>query len=75
MLSATKEEAKEAILKLKDGECWVWPESDYGRAEFWLKNGYYFLFSIPQYGGKPMFEHAICEKSVDTAIRMVNDWT
>jgi hypothetical protein len=24
---------KEEISKLKDGECWIWPESDYGKAE------------------------------------------
>ena len=43
------------IIKLKDGQCWTWPESDYGLAEIWLKNSTYFLFDIPLYGGEPIF--------------------
>ncbi len=31
-----KIETRKEILKLKDGESWIWPESDYGKAEIWI---------------------------------------
>ena len=65
-----------AIIKgLKDGEHWVWPESDYGKAEIWKINDTYFLFSIPMYGGQPQFEDAFTPKMVEGMISLVEGWT
>lgn len=66
---------KEHILKLKDGESYIVPESDNGKAEIWFKNGTYFLFSIPMYGGRPAFEIAFPEYRIDDMIAMYNSWT
>ncbi len=66
---------KNEILKLKDGECWVWPESDYGKAEIWLKNKTYFLFEIPNFGGQPQFEKAFNKHDIDCLVDVVNSWT
>ena len=73
-------EDKEAIMALKDEECYTIPESDYGKAEIWYINGYYFLFSIPIYGGRPVFEQAVDkhnskEKQVDKVLEIINNWT
>ena len=67
--------AKEEILKLKNGQCWIWPESDYGRAEIWLINDVYFLFEIPSFGGKPMYNDYFFKESLDALIVIVNSWT
>ena len=66
--------AKKEILKLNDGQCWIWPKSDYGRAEIWLKNGTYFLFEIPPYGGKPNYYccYEVCQ--IDKLISTVSSW-
>ena len=69
-----KEEAIE-IEKLKDGESYIVPESDYGKAEIWLKNGTYFLFEIPMYGGIPHFEKAYGTHMIDEIIKTINGWT
>ena len=66
---------KEEILKLKDGECYIVPESDYGKAEIWLKNNVYFLFSIPQYGGQPQFETIFKRYEIDRMVEMINSWS
>lgn len=68
---------KEAILKLKDGESYVVPESDYGRAEIWPKNERYFLFSIPSFGGTPQFEEHFRATSsgVNQMINLYESWT
>ena len=63
------------ILKLKDGECWTWPESDYGKAEIWYKNGTYFLFEIPSFGGQPSFTNSFNKFDIDVLIRVVCSWT
>jgi len=68
-------DAKQEILKLKDGESWIWPESDYGKAEIWYKNGTYFLFEIPQFGGQPMYSCSFNENNIDGLIFKVNSWT
>jgi len=68
-------DAKQEILKLKDGESWTWPESDYGRAEIWYKYGTYFLFEIPQFGGQSMYSCSFCESNIDGLILKVNSWT
>ena len=66
---------KQEILKLKDGESWTWPESDYGKAEIWYKNKTYFLFEIPQYGGQPMYSRSFCESNIDGLTLEVESWT
>ena len=73
---------KEEILALKDGESFVIPESDYGKAEIWLKHGTYFLFGIPMYGGRPFFEKAVSSMSknskdqvVDCIVKIIKSWT
>jgi len=67
--------AKQEILKLKDGECWIWPESDYGKAEIWYKNETYFVFEIPQFGGQPMYSYSFNKNNIDGLIHQVNLWT
>ena len=64
-----------AIMALKDGQCWVWPESDYGRAEIWFKGGGYFLFEIPMYGGEPSFVEVYRGSELQNLITLVNSWT
>ena len=66
---------KEEILKLKDGESWIWPESDYGAAEIWYKNDFYFLFEIPTFGGEPRFSKAYHPFDIDKLIKEVQSWT
>lgn len=66
---------KEKILALKDGECYIWPESDYGKAEIWLKNDCYFLFEIPMYGGEPMYDGVFVNANIDKLIATVESWT
>lgn len=66
---------KEEILKLKDGESYIVPESDYGKAEIWLKNGIYFLFDIPMYGGTPMYHDSYNKHGIDRMIDQYNSWT
>ncbi len=67
--------AKEEILKLKDNECWIWPESDYGKAEIWYKNKTYFLFEIPTFGGQPSFSNSFNKYDIDMLIDEVSSWT
>lgn len=64
------QQIKEHIEALKDGESFIWPESDYGKAEIWRKNETFLVFSIPMFGGIPAFEKAL--KRVDDVIEMVN---
>ncbi|MCP4763071.1 MAG: hypothetical protein GY870_14945 [archaeon] len=66
---------KEEILKLKDGEEYTIPESDYGKGEIWLKNDTYFLFSIPMYGGEPSFQKAYSLREIDEMIKEYESWT
>ena len=66
---------KQEILKLKDGESWTWPESDYGRAEIWLKNNIYFLFEIPSFGGEPIYDSTYTMATLQYLIKKVESWT
>jgi len=66
---------KEEILKLKNGEHYTVPESDYGKAEIWRINNNYFVFSIPMYGGEPRFEERFNEKDEDSVVKLINSWT
>jgi hypothetical protein len=66
---------KEEILKLKHGEKYIVPESDYGKAEIWFINDVYILFGIPCFGGDPFF-HAVYSKSkTDEMIAVYESWT
>ena len=66
---------KEEILKLKDGQCYIVPESDYGKAEIWFKNKVYFLFEIPMYGGQPRYSTHFAEHLIDDLIKTYERWT
>jgi len=66
--------AKEEILKLKDGGFWIWPESDYGKAEVWFKYGTYFLFEIPSFGGRPEFYKDYTIWEIEHLINVVRSW-
>lgn len=63
----------EKVEALTNGEHYVVPESDYGKAEIWFINGEYFLFEIPTYGGQPMYSGRY--SNADDALRKVNSWT
>jgi len=63
------------ISKLKDGESYIVPESDYGRAEIRFINLTYFLFSIPMYGGIPVFEKAYSREQIGEMIKEYESWT
>jgi len=64
-----------SIQNLKDGDCFIWPQSDYGKAEIWFKNEVFFLFEIPEYGGMPIFSGSFHPSQVDRLIDKVNSWT
>lgn len=66
---------KEKIQKLKNGKCYVVPESDYGKAEVWRINNLYILFSIPMYGGEPQYEGAYGLHKIDEMITSINGWS
>ncbi|MEK9207489.1 MAG: hypothetical protein AAB922_03340 [Patescibacteria group bacterium] len=66
---------KEEIEKLKDGECYIVPESDYGKAEIWLKNEMYFLFEIPTFGGQPRYVDNYIRRHIDIMIKKIESWT
>ena len=68
-------DAKYEILKLKNGDSWIWPESDYGKAEIWFINDTYFLFEIPMYGGTPMYHGAFPKSRLAELIEAVEYWT
>ena len=65
----------EEIKKLKDAESYTVPESDYGLAEVWKKNGWFFLFEIPQYGGEPMYIGSYCEGREDEIVKTIEEWS
>lgn len=73
--STPKETDKDKILALQDGECYIVPESDYGRAEIWFKNSSYLLFEIPMYGGEPSFVCAYGKHMIDEMIKHYESWT
>lgn len=64
---------KNKIQELKNGECFVVPESDYGKAEVWYLNGIYFLFEIPTYGGLPRFVGH--NSDIDKLLKVIDSWT
>ena len=66
---------KELILNLKEGESYIVPESDYGRAEIWFKDNKYYLFEIPMYGGEPKFVESFPIDKIDLMINIYESWT
>ena len=75
-----------ALHDLKNGECYVIPESDYGKAEIWLINNAFFIFEIPMFGGEPYYvdnysftyEHSYPvnkQKVVKHIINLIYSWT
>ncbi len=74
-LTAEEPTDKELIQALKDGESYIVPESDYGKAEIWRKNDYYILFAIPLYGGKPTFSNFFGLHAIDALIETYESWT
>jgi hypothetical protein len=68
-------EAEKRIPELRDGESWIWPEGDYGKAEVWRKNDRLFLFSIPMYGGEPSYVTNYRTHAVGALVREVLSWT
>lgn len=74
-MSGAEMNPEKEILKLRDGESWTWPESDYGKAEIWFKNGTYFLFEIPSFGGEPRFFAGYKRSTLVTLINIVESWT
>ena len=71
----TREEAWSEIAGLKHGEKWIWPESDYGKAEIWRLHDTYVLFAIPNFGGEPKACKADSLRGIDNLVDMVLSWT
>ena len=66
---------KEKILQLGNGECYIVPKSDYGKAEIWKINEIYFLFEIPTFGGLPKYEGGYLLTGIDDMIKIIESWT
>lgn len=71
---------KEKLMSLKNGEKYIIPESDYGKAEIWYIHDCYFIFTIPMYGGKPAFETVVQgyenkEQQMKKVLDIINNWT
>lgn len=62
---------KEQILKIKHSECYVVPESDYGKAEVYRLNDVFILFSIPWLGGPARMEQHFSIGEVDKMIKQI----
>ena len=65
---------REEILKLKHGEKYIIPESDYGKAEVWFINDIYIVFEIPVFGGEPYFHDTYYKNQIDALIEYVSTW-
>jgi len=48
------------------------PESDYGLAEIYFRDGKYELFSIPMYGGEPQLE--MVDSNAQIILDTVTNW-
>ena len=66
-------EALAEIEKLKNGDIWIWPESDYGRAEIVYVDGSYRIYEIPIYGGVPSFAYMV--DTPQKVVDIVGKWT
>lgn len=65
---------KSEIIKLKHGEKFIIPESDYGKAEVWFINDIYVLFEIPYMGGDPIFNDTYTKGQIGMLIDNVLSW-
>lgn len=63
------------IEKLKDGERYFVPESDYGKAEICRVNDIYVLFEIPLYGGEPRYSSVFPLWRIDEMIKKIDSWS
>jgi len=66
------------ILKLKTGECFIYPSrtcGDCGKAEIWRINNTFVLFEIPNYGGNPMYCSVAPIDRIDSLIKTIESWT
>ena len=63
------------LTSIKDGESWVWPESDYGRAEIFKVLDMFIVFSIPMYGGEPIYEKTCRKEDINEMMEMVARWS
>jgi hypothetical protein len=66
---------KNAIIRLDNGQNYIIPESDYGKAEVWKINNMLILFGIPLYGGEPYFVATYTINKIDELIDLVMGWT
>ena len=75
-----------ALTELKNGQNYIVPESDYGKAEIWLINDAFFVFEIPTFGGQPNFEEVFPftykhkfpekkQKAINDVLDMVYSWS
>lgn len=63
------------VKALRHGEhCYIgWSEG--GGGEVYCINDYYFLFSIPQYGGIPIFEACYPDSKPEDVVYAARSWT
>lgn len=71
----TREEAFKEIKKIQHGQKWIWPESDYGKAEIWRLNNVYVLFGMPMYGGEPFYYNTYLICNISKLLDDVESWT
>jgi hypothetical protein len=71
----SKEEIKEKLLKLKNGEHLYFNMFQDGGAVAYKCNGYLMLFSIPLYGGCEAFEGAYMIGDAERLIDEALSWT
>lgn len=63
------------IRNLKDGQCFIVSESDYGKAEIWKINDVYIVFSIPYMGGEPTYHDTYKRHDINVMIEEINNWS
>ena len=70
-----QEEIEIEIRKLKHGEHFVVPESDYGKAEIWRIHDALLLFEIPMCGGEPSFNDSFSPQNIKDILNVLGGWT
>jgi hypothetical protein len=68
-------EYKQEIEKLKHGESFIVPESDYGKAEVYRINDVFVVFSIPLFGGQPFYDETFGIARIDEMIEHIESHT
>lgn len=66
---------KPDIEKLKSGESYIVPESDYGKAQVWKVINMLILFEIPFLGGEPIYIASFHKDNIDKLIAEIESWT